>query len=170
MALEPFPNNKKADIASWCKTKVKKIYGKKRREHKFDAGKAQSLFFEFVDKINEMMEVYLTADDIQEIINGAGFLTQDDLDDHEEDSFAHQQGGQPSDRRLKYDVKFVGKSPSGINIYNFRFKDEAKYGKGLYQGVISDEVPESVVVKDPSGYDMVNYGQIDVDFVSINKL
>jgi len=69
----------------------------------------------------------------------------------------------PSDRRLKHGVNIIGTSPSGLNIYTFRFKDD-KYGQGLYQGVMSDEVPSMVVIKDPDGYDRVDYSQIDVDF------
>ena len=61
-------------------------------------------------------------------------------------------------------------SPSGINIYRFKFIDSKMYGKGLYQGVMSDEVPESVVVKDTNGYDVVDYDKIDVDFVQVNKV
>ena len=33
-----------------------------------------------------------------------------------------------SDRRLKKNIKLIGKSDNGLNIYSFRFKDE-KYGK-----------------------------------------
>ena len=74
-----------------------------------------------------------------------------------------------SDRRLKEDIEVIGKSPSGLNIYQFRFKDYYRYGDGLYQGVMSDEVSPSIVTQDRQGYDMVDYNQIDVDFKSVSE-
>ena len=73
-----------------------------------------------------------------------------------------------SDRKLKKNIVFVKKSPSGLNIYNFEYKD-SKIGQGVYQGVMSDEIPKEAVVKNPNGYDMVDYNKIDVDFIKINK-
>jgi len=70
-----------------------------------------------------------------------------------------------SDRRLKKNINKTGKSPSGLNIYSFEFKD-SKYGEGLFQGVMSDEIPqEAVISKD--GYDTVDYGMLDVEFKQI---
>ena len=71
-----------------------------------------------------------------------------------------------SDRRLKKDIKLIGISPSGLNIYSFKYKD-IKFGKGLFQGVMSDEIPQSAVIKHSDGYDRVDYSKIDVKF---NKL
>jgi len=170
--IQEFTTAYKRNLTKWCYSRVKKKFGKKFKKNKFDTGKAQRMFLEFIDKFNEIIErmnEFKTEDEIKDIIEDYDYATQNQLDSHEDNQMAHS-SGQPSDRRLKYDVAFVGKSPSGINIYNFRFKDKNKYGKGLYQGVMSDEVPESVVVKDSNGYDVVNYGQIDVDFVAINKL
>ena len=74
-------------------------------------------------------------------------------------------GSQWSDRRLKKNIKKISKSPSGLNIYSFEFKD-SKYGKGLFQGVMSDEVPSEIVTK-KNGYDAVDYSKIDVEFKQI---
>ena len=71
----------------------------------------------------------------------------------------------PSDRRLKKDINLIGKSPSGLNIYSFEFKD-SKNGEGVFQGVMSDEVPKNVVTK-KDGYDMVDYSKLDVEFKQI---
>ena len=71
-----------------------------------------------------------------------------------------------SDRKLKKDIKLIGVSPSGLNIYSFRYKD-IKFGKGLFQGVMSDEIPSNAVIKHADGYDLVDYSKIDVKF---NKL
>ena len=79
---------------------------------------------------------------------------------------ASQSGGDTSDRRLKKDIKLIGVSPSGLNIYSFRYKD-IKFGKGLFQGVMSDEIPSNAVIKHTDGYDRVDYSKIDVKF---NKL
>ena len=70
-----------------------------------------------------------------------------------------------SDRKLKKNINKIGKSPSGINIYSFEFKD-SKYGKGLFQGVMSDEIPQEAVVR-VDGYDYVKYGMLDVEFKQI---
>ena len=70
-----------------------------------------------------------------------------------------------SDRRLKKNINKIGESPSGLNIYSFEFKD-SKYGKGLFQGVMSDEIPRTAV-KTKNGYDMVDYSKLDVEFKQI---
>lgn len=72
-----------------------------------------------------------------------------------------------SDRSLKKNIKKVGESPSGLNIYNFEFKN-SKYGKGVFQGVMSDEVPQKAVTK-KDGYDSVNYNMLDVEFKKIKE-
>ena len=69
-----------------------------------------------------------------------------------------------SDRRLKYDIKLVGKSPTGINIYNFKYKNK-KHGSGTYQGVMADEVPYAS--KRFGKYFKVDYSKIDVKFKKI---
>jgi hypothetical protein len=70
-----------------------------------------------------------------------------------------------SDRKLKKNINKIGESPSGLNIYSFEFKNP-KYGEGVFQGVMSDEVPqEAVGTKD--GYDTVNYSMLDVEFKQI---
>tara|TARA_R110002153_G_scaffold9342_4_gene38676 strand:- start:619 stop:1611 length:993 start_codon:yes stop_codon:yes gene_type:complete len=71
-----------------------------------------------------------------------------------------------SDRRLKKDIKLLGLSPSGIKIYSFKYIDSS-IGKDTYQGVMSDEIPQDAVVKHASGYDMVDYSKLDVQFIKI---
>ena len=73
-----------------------------------------------------------------------------------------------SDRKLKHNITLVGKSLSGLNIYNFEYKD-SKFGEGIYQGVMSDEIPQDAVVKNNNGYDMVDYSKLDVDFIKIKN-
>jgi hypothetical protein len=68
-----------------------------------------------------------------------------------------------SDKRLKKNINKLGVSPSGINIYSFEYIDN-KNGSGVWQGVLSNEVPSIAVVKHEDGYDMVNYSLIDVEF------
>ena len=70
-----------------------------------------------------------------------------------------------SDRKLKKNIKKISKSPSGLNIYSFEYKD-SKYGKGLFQGVMSDEIPQEAV-SNINGYDRVNYNMLDVEFKQI---
>ena len=71
-----------------------------------------------------------------------------------------------SDVRLKKNIKLVGKSTSGLNIYTFEYKNPI-HGEGVYQGVMSNEVPAQAVSKNENGYDMVDYSQLDVDFIKI---
>ena len=74
-------------------------------------------------------------------------------------------GSIASDRRLKKNINKIGESSSGLNIYSFEYKD-SKYGRGLFQGVMSNEVPqEAVGTKD--GYDTVDYNMLDVEFKQI---
>jgi len=68
----------------------------------------------------------------------------------------------PSDLNLKKDVKLVGKSGKGINIYTWRFKNPSKFGFGTYQGVIAQEVPFASV-NDPEGFLRVDYSKLDVE-------
>jgi hypothetical protein len=67
-----------------------------------------------------------------------------------------------SDIRLKDDINLVGKSPSGINIYTFRYKGEDK----KYQGVMAHQVPHASFVGD-DGYLKVNYNKLDVEFKEV---
>ena len=71
-----------------------------------------------------------------------------------------------SDRRLKKNINKIGESPSGLNIYSFEYKN-SKYGQGLFQGVMSDEIPQEAVVQMDNGYDAVNYSMLDVEFKQI---
>jgi hypothetical protein len=66
-----------------------------------------------------------------------------------------------SDRRLKTNIKHIGKSPKGYNVYEFDYKD-SRYGPDRYRGVMSDEV-SFAAIKDASGYDFVNYSHPDLD-------
>ena len=68
-----------------------------------------------------------------------------------------------SDVRLKEDVQLVGKSPTGINIYSFKYKQSA----GTYEGVMAQEVPWARQVTD-TGFYMVDYSKVDVEFRRVN--
>jgi len=67
-----------------------------------------------------------------------------------------------SDIRLKDDINLIGKSPSGINIYTFKYKGDDK----KYQGVMAHQVPHASIVND-EGYLMVDYNKLDVEFKEI---
>tara|TARA_R110001592_G_scaffold162121_1_gene395124 strand:- start:1725 stop:2780 length:1056 start_codon:yes stop_codon:yes gene_type:complete len=68
-----------------------------------------------------------------------------------------------SDRRLKKNIKLIGYSPKGLKIYAFEYKNN-KLGEGVFQGVMSDEIPNKAVVKNSDGFDRVNYSKLDVEF------
>ena len=70
-----------------------------------------------------------------------------------------------SDISLKENINIVGKSNSGINIYEFNYKDK-KFGSGRYRGVMAQEVPQASLMSD-EGYLMVDYSKIDVSFEEV---
>ena len=72
-----------------------------------------------------------------------------------------------SDRRLKNNIKLIGYSPSGLKIYTFEYINKL-FGEGIYQGVMSDEIPSIAVIKHQDGWDRVDYSKIDVNFKKIN--
>jgi hypothetical protein len=72
-------------------------------------------------------------------------------------------GGFFSDVRLKEDIQLVGKSPSGINIYSFKYK----HTDGTYEGVMAQEVPWARQMTD-TGFYMVDYSKVDVEFRRVN--
>jgi hypothetical protein len=68
-----------------------------------------------------------------------------------------------SDVRLKENINLIGKSPSGINIYNFNYKGYSN----RYQGVMAHEVPYASIETN-TGYLAVDYNKIDVEFKELN--
>ena len=64
-----------------------------------------------------------------------------------------------SDSRLKTNIKLTGKSPTGVNIYTFQYRD----APGTFEGVMAQEVPHAAMLAD-NGYLMVDYSKLDVDF------
>ena len=71
-----------------------------------------------------------------------------------------------SDRRLKENIKLIGKSSSGLNIYSFEYINKL-FGEGTWQGVMSDEIPQRAVERHQDGYDRVDYSKLDVEFKNI---
>lgn len=75
--------------------------------------------------------------------------------------------GGKSDISYKENLKLIGQSPSGINIYEFNYIGE----EGLYQGVIAQELVDtefkSALSFDENGKYLVNYDKIDVEFKKI---
>ena len=72
-----------------------------------------------------------------------------------------------SDVKLKENVQHVGKSPSGVNVYEFDYKDKS-YGSGRYRGVMAHEVPWAAE-RANNGYLRVDYSKVDVNFTTANK-
>ena len=83
-----------------------------------------------------------------------------------------------SDQRLKENIHYVGKSPSGIPVYTFKYREEFSDvleetvdTKSTYFGVMAqdllDKVPGAVVLNPLDGYYRVDYAMIDVDFVKL---
>lgn len=73
-----------------------------------------------------------------------------------------------SDRRMKKNIKLIGKSNSGLNIYAFEYINKI-FGEGVWQGVMSDEVSSEAVIKNFAGdFDGVDYSKVDVEFKRIS--
>ena len=182
LTSHPFTN-----VGDWVYQRDKITHPDPLRKHKkktvkvnkIHTGNSRTLFETFVAKWNKFVTEWVILqnttipaleqrmDDLETDLTNQMSSVSSELSSHKSSQTAHSSGGgQTSDRRLKYDVNMIGTSPSGLNIYTFRFKD-SKYGSGLYQGVMSDEVPKSVVSQNEEGYDLVNYSQIDVDFHQI---
>jgi hypothetical protein len=68
-------------------------------------------------------------------------------------------GGFFSDVRLKEDIRYVGQSPMGVNVYSFKYKQLP----GRYMGVMAQEVPWARHMTD-TGYYAVDYSKVDVKF------
>lgn len=78
------------------------------------------------------------------------------------------EGGAFSDRRMKKNIKLIGKSNSGLKIYAFEYINKT-LGKGVWQGVMADEVPNNAVIKNFAGdFDGVDYSKIDVEFKQLS--
>jgi len=71
-----------------------------------------------------------------------------------------------SDPATKENVKFLRKSPSGLNIYKFTYKPGLG-PEGVYEGVMSNEIPDEAVLKVSGEFDKVFYSKIDVDFKKV---
>ena len=68
-----------------------------------------------------------------------------------------------SDIRLKTNISLIGRSPSGINIYTFAYKNNPSV---LFKGVMAQNVPQASILMD-NGFYAVNYDMIDVTFERI---
>ena len=77
---------------------------------------------------------------------------------------------QKSDISYKENLNLIGKSPNGLNIYQFNYKGE----DGLYEGVIAQELIgtefEHALSKNEDDFYMVDYDKIDVKFQNKNKI
>jgi len=74
-----------------------------------------------------------------------------------------------SDIAHKENIKWIGKSNDGINIYQYNYKGE----EGLYEGVIGNELigtafEHALLVNPEDGLFMVDYNKIDVKLKKIN--
>ncbi len=72
-------------------------------------------------------------------------------------------GGGMSDKRLKHNYYVVGKSPSGINIYEFSYIGH----NTRWQGVMADEVGDAAFMTN-TGFMAVDYNKIDVQFKQVS--
>jgi hypothetical protein len=68
-----------------------------------------------------------------------------------------------SDKRMKKDIRKVGKLDDGINLYTFKYKDKTGLGGLSHLGVMAQEIEEKIpdaVVDTDSGYKAVDYARV----------
>ena len=68
-----------------------------------------------------------------------------------------------SDVRAKENISLIGKSPSGLNIYKFKYIN----GDNYYQGVMAQEVPHASTLGE-DGFYKVDYSKVDVKFEKVS--
>ena len=76
-----------------------------------------------------------------------------------------------SERRLKYNIEFIGESPMGIPMYHFNYKDES-HGKGRFVGTMVDDLQRlgfEDSLFEQNGEIWVNYHKLDVPFESVTN-
>jgi hypothetical protein len=64
-----------------------------------------------------------------------------------------------SDIRLKKNIRKLGKTPAGINIYEFEYKNTSKKHIGVMAQEVEQAIPEAVVIMS-SGFKAVRYGMV----------
>jgi hypothetical protein len=67
-------------------------------------------------------------------------------------------GAMASDRRLKTDIKKVGKTDSGLSVYTYKYKGDDKTHMGVMAQEVEEVFPEAVTEVD--GYKAVHYDLI----------
>ena len=83
-----------------------------------------------------------------------------------------------SDKRLKRDIRYIGKSHSGIPTYTFKYREEAMDltdssvdTESTYFGTMAQDLlelaPDAVLKDSADGYYRVDYSKIDVDFYKV---
>jgi hypothetical protein len=75
-----------------------------------------------------------------------------------------------SERRLKYNIEFIGDSPMGIPMYHFNYKNE-EHGKGRFVGTMVDDLQRlgfEDSLFEQNGEIWVNYHKLDVPFQSLS--
>lgn len=76
-----------------------------------------------------------------------------------------------SERRLKYNIEFIGDSPMGIPMYHFNYKNE-EHGKGRFIGTMVDDLQRlgfEDSLFEQNGEIWVNYHKLDVPFESVTN-
>ena len=77
-----------------------------------------------------------------------------------------------SERRLKYNIEFIGDSPMGIPMYHFNYKNE-EHGKGRFVGTMVDDLQrlgfEDNVFEENGELWIVYDSKIDVPFHNITN-
>ena len=138
------------------------VYGEKERRETEQLNRTQA-------QITGQQQAQMAARQNQTSIIAGGISAVGNIASSATSAYAAQQASNKlikSDRRLKKNIKLIGVSQKGLNIYAFEYINKA-FGAGTWQGVMSNEIPKHAVVKHEDGYDRVDYSKLDVIFKQI---
>ena len=128
-----------------------------------EMGKSRFIFDQSGMRLGAAQQAQQAATD--QLMAGVGGVMTGGVMGWQESGDGTSFGQAMSDRRLKKNIKLIGYSPNKLKIYAFEYINEM-FGKGIFQGVMSDEIPQHAVINN-NGYDMVDYSKLDVEFKRI---
>jgi hypothetical protein len=86
-------------------------------------------------------------------------------------TFVARSGGAPSDRRLKRDIRPLGRAANGLRLYSFRYLTDPRTFVGVMaQDLLDDPRFASAVIRRPSGLLIVDYAKLGLDIADFDQM
>jgi len=159
------------DFSSTTYTRVTMYYSEDSAYGACNSEETVDIYYDSDDELSSGTDVYSTSDGSEPAADGyykyfeqtTGFSVED-----EQIGEAFSCGR--SERRLKYNIEFIGDSPMGIPMYHFNYKDES-HGKGRFVGTMVDDLERlgktNCLYMGCDGSVFVDYSMIDVPFHNV---